>query len=642
MISSFNWPLIPALFSFGSKEDHFSKIDNVKGLIEKIRPEDNQFTFWRTHKEQVKEYVKNYQNQQDLLQPFEDFITELLTQNPDPYYIKELFELTIDSFDMNLLLKFAQVRANSNDNTFDDIVDLASRNIYFDEAIRDHTWKQQLYLEGRKIRAEVLYFLPNLINTFLGVFSLINGQKNFSTLWDKYLALSIVAKFFEIPFLMAKLIQPFMGVATQIYVITAVVLASLAILLAVYKKFFEPVPLDIPSCENMDLKADCGELSPLVGTIKELNPLLSHLLGGRNVVLVGHTGTGKTSLIEHLTLLKQQKLLPQEIEKRTIERIKCSEFVSNFANDFAELIKRIRSHSEAFQTSLLFILDEYDQLCANKSAFQAFKNEILDKLPGALFVAITTPARYQEIANLDTDGSIRSRLEPIFIEDETSKVFLNPLKAKFEHLIPIEQGAIDRVIQLSTSDKILAEGGARRMADSLFRSAISDCLNSYDPKFSPESLREVNKKIDDLPAVTSKNGAEVTKKYLELKKQRIEIESQLKDWKEKTSRIRKVLILQKEYLNRYMDLGQRIMKVGDLLEEPLDLVRKHIPERDQKMFLFLDTFRMPIFEKVIEDLVGKLDGKLGPTKVDEALVIKTHVESKKNMNLCSLGNPKNE
>ncbi len=603
---------------------NFNEINDVEVLLNLIDPANHSLIFWRTHRNEIKECIsKLHKEHGNLSEAFATLITRAIQNNPEKIFIEELFELTTECLGLDILLEFAKKRAKIDDLEFEDIIALASRNIYVEEAIREPTWKQQFYREGRKIRTEVVNFIPNLINTFLSPFSFINNQKNFTTLWEKYLAISILAKFFEIPLLLANQIHPMIGVAKKVYLTTGLIIAAMGSSLVFYKKFFEPVPASILFCSNLSLKAEYEEFPPMLGTIKELNQIVSNLLAGRNIVLVGLSGSGKTTLIQNLTQMGQENQLPQELAKRTVQYIKCGNLVHHPSFGYMEQINRLKKDAEGFGGMILFILDEYDLLCENSAAFRYFKNEILDELPAARFIAITTIERYHEMFKIDTDQSFEDRLEPIFIQDEASDLLLNPIDAAFNDKIPIAESGIKKVIDFAQETGPLEKIGKNRKAVNLFKKVIGKCLYSYDPKFYPESLRKVDQEIALLVGKGDRSLLEQeTKIYLKLTQERNKIETQLIDWKKKTKKISQVLSLRKIYRKMFSNLGNRITKL-----DSLDGIKKHISLKDQKMFLLLDSFRTSVFKTTVENLLKDLQTDLlGPIQVDEGLVILTYNE----------------
>ena len=90
----------------------------------------------------------------------------------------------------------------------------------------------------------------------------------------------------------------------KVYLVTATIIVAIGLLVSIYQRWLRPLPDEIVNCTNLDKQMEKGVIEPKVGQTREMEKLISALEGGLNVLLIGRSGEGKTSLVHHLIALK--------------------------------------------------------------------------------------------------------------------------------------------------------------------------------------------------------------------------------------------------------------------------------------------------------------------------------------------------
>ncbi|MBA3722461.1 MAG: ATP-binding protein [Parachlamydiaceae bacterium] len=406
------------------------------------------------------------------LRATEDFLTDLID-------IKKLKRWAQNKFD----------NSNQGSNTIHDIAKCVAEE---NPNVNPITLKERVALEWKKCRPLFIYFIPNVINIFLEVFNFIDNQKKYTSLWEKHLLVEIVYKFILIPFTLVQILNPILVVPRKVYITSISIILGTGLFIGIYKRWFKPIPNDIVNCKNLDKILENKAVKVKVGQSEALNRLITALLGGMNVLIVGKSGEGKTALAHHLVQLKKEGKLPKQLQKLHMFSLNCGDLMGHGTFGHSEMINQTKDNMEGYESDLLVFFDEIDQLTANPACFQTFKQRFLNEdEPSPAFIAAVTLEGLKKIKQLDIDGSFMQRVEPIVIEsaeDEQCRLVLNEFLSRNGKDLPISHDAVDQVIESSKSTSYLPNVGRLAKAKKIMRAVIGRCQYVFSDNYNSKEL----------------------------------------------------------------------------------------------------------------------------------------------------------
>lgn len=504
----------------------------------------------------------------------------------------------------------------------------------------------------------VVYFIPNMINIFLGAFNFLDSRRKYTTLWEKHLLLEIVYKFFIIPYCVYQLLKPFIDVTAKVYLATAMIIVAIGLLVSIYQRWLRPLPDEIVNCTNLDKQMERGVIEPKVGQTNELEKLISALEGGLNVLLIGRSGEGKTSLVHHLIALKHVNQLPEKLQNLAMFELDCGLMISSVTYGHSELITQTKEQCEGFEENIFLLLDEFYQIATNKAAFQAFKKRFLEDKPQVKFVATMTLKEFREIQKLDIDGSFRRRVHPIFVEsssEEQNRLVLRGVQRTARD-IRITEDAIDAALELSDQEDYLPDIGRPAKAIKIVTDAIGRCRSAFNPHHVSEELSQARQKYQEMKLHARnevKVSTEVLKKIRQMREKIESLEEELKGHKETAKKIKKFIEVQQNLNQEYYKISRQLSRVEgkaiknfdeeDILED-LDelekglrkqpnnqlppLSKESISPEAQIAYLWIYFYAIDAMKKIINDEIEKVRPHL-PVQVDADLIYEVYDESLK-------------
>lgn len=624
-----------ALFGEESKPPPPVPINDLDEFLNVLTSDETEVSDWIKYRDEIKILIKKEAGEN--LDDLDSFIDSLMEWGckRDP---QKTLSFLMDVVDLEILDHLAVYITATDEIPYDDIFEWASEQKAFCPKPSNKTLKNYVVAEWTKCRPQILYFIPNLIDIFLGAFTLLDSNKKYTSLWDKYLLLEIVYKFFLIPVCLVQLLRPFVKVTVKVYLIAAAIMASLGILLACYQRWLKPLPNEIINCTNLDHQMELGFIDPTVGQEQELEKLLEALLVGSNVLLVGRSGEGKTALMHHLIQLKQQEKLPPELQNLTTFELDCGLMVSNVSYGHSELINQTREQIEGHEDEVLFFLDEFYQLASNKDAFQAFKKRFLVDKPTPRFVATITMEEFTQLKALDIDGSFMRRVVLVHVEsssEEQNRLVLYELVNRIAKDIPVLDEAIDTALELSEDEDFLPAIGRPAKAIKILTDAIGSCRAAYSPHYVPQKLNEGRQHYEALRTRAiheTKPDKALHQQMRELRTNISTMEAELDAQNQKVKKIKKMIDYQVKLKEEYFHLTHLIGDVNEQEDPPTDAVS----EKAQKLFLLyyfyaIDTIKEIIqeeIEQIIEERPIQVDGDL----VEQAYENFKFIEAKLNDN----------
>lgn len=499
MISGIQYWLPTSFFpSFPTTEAKISSFDDLydlNDLTQIMTADDCDLDQWMTWKSDIKEFIEGHSEDLEQLNEFFNTITQWgMERNPH-----KAMSILVDIVSLDILTDAVRFKQENSDHTFENIFDWAAEHASLFPDPPDTSIKGQCISEWKRCRPIILYFIPNLINIFLGAFNFIDTHKTFTTLWEKHLLLEIIYKFFIIPYCLIQILQPIFVVTAKVYIIAAAIIVTTGILISCYQRWFRPLPDEIVNCTNLDNQMEMGFLDPKVGQTEEIDRLIAALEVDANVILIGLSGEGKTALIHHFIQLKHEGKLSKKLERLTVFESDCGLMISSVNFGHSELINQIKDQIGGYEDRVLLFFDEFQQIVSTKGAFQAFKKRFLEDEPHAKFVAAVTCKEWEELKKLDMDYSFRRRIVRIRMEpssDDQIRAVIKNYIDRFAQDIPITDEAIDAVIDITDQEDYLPEIGRPAKAIEIFKLAIGLCRAAYHQHYVSVNLSKDQLKIN--------------------------------------------------------------------------------------------------------------------------------------------------
>lgn len=212
-------------------------------------------------------------------------------------------------------------------------------------------------------------------------------------------------------------------------------------------------------CRDVTEAVKNGEVDPVVGREKEIKRV-SMILSRRkknNPVLIGEPGVGKTSIIEGLAKLIQEKKAPRVIAKKRIYSLNLAALVAGtkYRGQFEERVKAMMDELKEDKDIILFIDELHTMVGAGNAsgsldASNIFKPALAN---GELqIIGATTLDEFRE--NIEKDGALTRRFQQVLIEEPTLEEtihILNNIKDRYEkhHKVIYTQEAIEECVKLS-------------------------------------------------------------------------------------------------------------------------------------------------------------------------------------------------
>lgn len=476
------WPSSSFHFNFKEKqikETPFENTHNLDDLAKTLTQPTCHLDQWIEWKNEIKTCISKHANEHaELDKLFETLTDWAIKENP-----LKAMQVLVEIVNLDLLNDVLKAKKGL-DHEFKDIIQLVAENVLIYPKPLDPSVNGWLCSEWKKFRPMIIYMIPNLLNIFFGAFNFLDTHKKFTTLWEKYLLLAIMYTFFfEIPSRLIELLQPILVVNTKVYLVAAVIIAATGILISAYQRWFKPIPDEIVNCTNLDKHIENGLLDPKVGQKEDIDRLIAALEVHDNVLLRGLSGEGKTALIHHFIQLKHEYQLPKKLQELNVFEADCGLMISNLSFGHSELINQTKEQIEGYENQVLLFFDDFYQLASNKAAFLAFKKRFLADSPHCKCIMALTNKEWEDLKALDTDYSFRRKTYRMKItpsNDEQIRKIIKNYQFHFAQDVPVSEGAIEAIIQLSGEKDYLPEVGRAAKAEELFKTAIGKSRAAFN------------------------------------------------------------------------------------------------------------------------------------------------------------------
>jgi ABC-type oligopeptide transport system ATPase subunit len=615
LTSFFVWP-----FSFSPRTTDLSSppklISSSQELIVSLTSEGSSLARCLDRKEEVRAFLGALQDNPKELDAFLKTFMEWGIQEDS----QQTMVFLADVLSLDALVKM--VKAKDKLGNFQDAVKWAVDRKDLYSLNSQHALQQQVYSEWRRARSLIIHFVPNLINIFLGTFSLLDVHKNYTSAWDKYILIGIIYKFLVIPYALTKALEPFLVTPAKTYAVTAFILVSIGAFFACYQRFVKPLPDEILNCVNLTKKCEQGLIEAKV-RMPNLDELLSALLAGHHVVLVGKSGAGKTALVHQLVQLHQQGQLPEELSKKINYELDGGMLTANTGlNPAPAHIGRTCDQIKGCEEYIQIFIDEFFSLAQDNKLLTNIKKRLLENKPGPQVIMAVTVQEYQQIIEEDkkSGSTYRRRVKPIYIDsesDEQVELILDALEQKAQESVPIASGAISKVLELSKAEEFLPGVGRPAKAKHIFEAAVGLCKGAYNPHYVSEKLNQALQKREILKIHARKvQSGENLKAYHAECENITTQETMLATHKQQAQKIKKLVV---QHNQSKSHLGRLTHTLANHEQAQLD-------EETQKLYLLYEFYGINAMKTILEREIAEVRPHLA-VQVDEALVQRAYDEA---------------
>lgn len=623
-------PSMPSFFSTpASPFEQIRQLDELQNLTA-----DWPIDKWLAHTNEAKLFLQQHERETEALDRFvAQLMQKMLIQ--DPAAALKLFSEVLS---LEALKGLAQLKVQQRNFPvpFDDVFVWAADRVSHCPWKAAPTLGQRVLTEGKRCKQIVFDFIPNLLNTFLSAFKVLVAQRTPASLWEYYLKFDIISKLLLITaYALIQMLQPFFQTTAKTCLAAVSIILGGGIILGCYQKWLKPLPSEILHCTNVDKQMDLENIQTKVGQASELNQVISVLLTGfeesdaakqNNVLLVGKSGSGKTSLLQQFVQLKKEGQLPAKLQELRIFEIDCGMLISNVSFDHGDLINQIKEQISGHENNVLFFLDGVDHLVKNPAAWRTFRKRFFEDQPSPRFIATTTFKEMEKIQELDEDGSFLSRVEKVLIEDNELQCRL-VVEEYLRHngtQLTVTKEAVDAVLELSQTENYLPQIGRPRKAIRIMEAAIGRCKWTYNwsdhAQLDSPHLKQARQELLQIERPLSRNLTEDPVALAALRTQRERIRQIQETDQEQKQRIQKIkrieeqqLIFRKHYFKLTHDLAN-----GE---------RNNVSDAQKKEYILSYFYGIEALKTMLENQLNQID-LIHPVQVNEGLVRRVFAESR--------------
>ena len=212
-------------------------------------------------------------------------------------------------------------------------------------------------------------------------------------------------------------------------------------------------------CADVSKAAEDGMIDAVVGRqdeIKRVSTILSRRKKN-NPVLIGEPGVGKTSIVEGLAQLINDKKAPRVLLDKRIFSLDLAAIVAGtkYRGQFEERMKAILEELKVNRNIVLFIDELHTMVGAGNASGSMDASNILKPAlaRGEIqVIGATTLDEYRE--NIEKDGALKRRFQEVLIDEPTleeTKVILMNIKGKYEdhHKVSYTDEAIEECVNMA-------------------------------------------------------------------------------------------------------------------------------------------------------------------------------------------------
>lgn len=515
------------------------------------------------------------------------FLQQILEKGIEHHCSEQVFAILAQALTLERLSQLAKNKAHEEDVFFDSITNLAQMGAEIHPRPIDSSMVGKIGLSLRGYRPLFLYFIPNVINNFFRALNFLDSQKHTTNLWEKYLLAEIVFKILQIPLMLTRVLEPILVVPAKVYGAAALIIAGVGALIAVYQRWLRPFPDEIVNCENLNKKMQGGLIEPTIHR-KEVDELVSALEGGSNVLLVGKSGDGKTSLVHRYLQLKQEGKLPKPVQDLRDFEMDCGALLGNGTFGFANVLDQVKESipSSQMRKALIFF-DKVEQIASDEPSFQAFSKRFFEDQPSPVAIAATTYEGLKKIRAMDKDGSFLRRFQ-YYIElkpasDGQNLAMLRAYMNRKASDLLITEGALNQIIECAGDKEYRPLIGTASKVISIADNLIGRCRAAPNKLVeAEEAFASFKSKMINAFPLNIQNATT----YQDLHRRK---EKAKQKWEQQKVQVRHIQKIAQQR-NHYFKLTHQIAEANS----------PNINPNAQKLYLLYHFYGLKIFEKMIE------------------------------------------
>lgn len=330
-------------------------------------------------------------------------------------------------------------------------------------------------------------FIPNLMDTFLKAFNLLEAGKKPESIWDYNAMIGIFMSALSFPAVIFGLTLHVTATPAYALIATALFTSAALVGLYAYLRWLRPLPHNLPNCKNIrDIP------TPFFANRKEtIDTLTQALEAGQNILIVGETGRGKSALVREIG---------RKLTTKSMQVVNTAVFESQYLSPTDKLGADF-DEAEKYPGQVVFFIDEFDK--AIQENLVHFLKEKMD-LKKFQFIVVCEKAKYEE--KIKTLRALDGRLPlKVFLpspsESELREILLSYYHAEGKE-IDCKESAVDIVQHIIAETNLhLKEMQSREQpaaAMGVWEYAIKKMQGADFSQYrSPEAL-EKTKQIRDL------------------------------------------------------------------------------------------------------------------------------------------------
>ncbi|KAI4838294.1 heat shock protein 101 [Plasmodium brasilianum] len=324
---------------------------------------------------------------------------------------------------------------------------------------------------------------------------------------------------------------------------------------------------------NLNEKVRNGKLNGIYGRDEEIRAVIESLLryNKNSPVLVGHPGTGKTTIVEGLVYRIEKGDVPKELLGYTVISLNFRKFTSgtSYRGEFESRMKNIIKELKNKKNKIILFVDEIHLLLgAGKAEGGADAANLLKPVlsKGEIkLIGATTIAEYRKF--IESCSAFERRFEKVLVEppsvENTIKI-LRSLKSKYESFYNIRITDKALVAAVKVSDRFVKDRYLPDKAIDLLNKACSflQVQLSGKPRIIDVTEREIERLSYEISTLEMDVDKVSKRKYNKL----------IKDFEEKKESLKK-------YYEEYVISGERLKRKKEIekkLNELKELVQNYI------------------------------------------------------------------
>ncbi|CRH00036.1 heat shock protein 101, putative [Plasmodium relictum] len=324
---------------------------------------------------------------------------------------------------------------------------------------------------------------------------------------------------------------------------------------------------------NLNEKVRNGKLHSIYGRDEEIRAVIESLLryNKNSPVLVGHPGTGKTTIVEGLAYRIEKNDVPKELQGYTIISLNFRKFTSgtSYRGEFESRMKNIIKELKNKKNKVILFVDEIHLLIgAGKADGGADAANLLKPVlsKGEIkLIGATTITEYRKF--IESCSAFERRFEKVLVQPpsvETTIKILRSLKSKYEDFYGVRITNKAIVAAVKVSDRFIKDRYLPDKAIDLLNKACSylQVQLSGKPRIIDITEREIERLSYEISTLEMDIDKLSRKKYNSL----------IKEFEEKKEELQK-------YYEEYVITGERLKKKKEAekkLSELKELIQNYL------------------------------------------------------------------